>query len=176
MRSGLRGRLLAAVILAVGMALTLTVLAFNLVLGTRLDADANDLLRSRASATLDSLEVVDGRLRAQEAPDAGTVDQPIWIFAGRRLVEAPRAGARVDRQARRLATGAARRIDADPSTRLLSLPVTRRGRRVGTVVAGVSLTPYERSERIALIGSLAMALVVILAAACRPAAARPDVG
>ncbi len=163
MRPGLRGRLLAAVILAVGLALALTVLAFNLVLGARLDADANGLLSSRAAATLDSLQIVDGRLRVQEAPDAGNVDQPIWIFAGRRLVEAPRAGAHLDREVQRLAAGPARRIDTESSTRLLSLPVTRGTRRLGTVVAGVSLSPYERSERVALIGSLAMALVILFA-------------
>lgn len=165
MRQALRGRLLAAVIGAVALALALTVLAFNLILGSRLDADANDLLRSRAAATLDSLQIVDGRLQAQEAPDAGTVDQPIWVFAGARLLEAPRVGAQLDRAARRLAVGAPRRVEAGPSTRLLSLPVSNARGRVGTVVAGVSLSPYRRSEQIALIESLVMALIVLLAVA-----------
>ncbi len=165
MRHGLRGRLLAAVILAVATALGLMVLAFNLILDARLNADANDLLRSRATATLDSLQVVDGRLRAQEAPDVGTVDRPIWIFSGSRLLEAPQSGAGLDRAARRLAIGPERRVDVGGSTRLLALPITSHGSRVGTVVAGVSLNPYARTEQIALIGSLLLAAAVLLAVA-----------
>jgi signal transduction histidine kinase len=165
MKHGLRGRLLAAVILAVATALALIVLAFNLILDARLNADANDLLRSRATVTLDSLQVVDGRLGVQEAPDAGVVDRPIWIFSGSRLLEAPQAGAALDRVARRLATGSGRRVDFGDSTRLLSLPITSHGRRVGTVVAGISLSPYAQSERIALIASLSLAAVVLLAVA-----------
>ena len=165
MRHGLRGRLLAAVILAVATALALTVLAFNLILDARLNADANDLLRSRATATLDSLQVVDGQLRVQEAPDAGAVDRPIWIFSGSKLLEAPQAGAALDQEARRLATGPERQVDLGDSTRLLALPIASHGSRVGTVVAGVSLNPYAQSERIALIGSLASAAVVLLAVA-----------
>ena len=61
---GLRGRLLAVVLLAVAGALAVTVLAFNLVLGAQLSSDANNLLHARASAELSTLRVVDGSLVA----------------------------------------------------------------------------------------------------------------
>ncbi len=162
MMPGLRGRLLAAVVLAVALALGVIVISFNLILTSRLDADANDLLRSRTTAGLDSLQLVDGALRSQEAPDAGAVDEPIWVFSGTRTLETPRAGPRLDRAARLLSMAPGTRADS-VSTRLQAVPVTIAGRRVGTVVAGVSLTPYERSKRIALIGSLVMAIVVLIA-------------
>ncbi len=164
LRPGLRGRLLAVVVIAVALALALTVIAFNLILGSRLDADANDLLRSRASAALDSLSLSDGALRSQEAPDAGAVDQPVWVFSGSRVLETPHAEPQLDRAARLVSRAPGTRTDSG-STRLQAVPVTVAGRQVGTVVAGVSLTPYERSERIALIGSLVMAFVVLLAVA-----------
>lgn len=164
MKRGLRGRLLGAVVLAVAAALGLTLVGFNLILGARLDSDATDLLRSRVTSTIDSLHTVDGRLQAQEAPDAAAIDRPIWIFSALRLLEAPQAGARLDRAARQLAGGPAQRMDVSgASTRLLSTPVVSGGRRVGTVVAGLSLNPYEQTKRIALIGSLVLAAVVLLA-------------
>ena len=48
------------------------------------------------------------------------------------------------------------------------MPVLRGGRRIGTVVAGVSLAPYEHTEREALIASLALSaalLAVVMGAA-----------
>jgi signal transduction histidine kinase len=47
-------------------------------------------------------------------------------------------------------------------TRLLSQPVRDRGRRVGTVVAAVSLVPYEHTAHIALIASLILDGVILL--------------
>ena len=165
MKHRLRGRLLGAVILAVATALVLAVVAFNLILDARLNAEANDLLRSRATATLDSLRVLDGRLRVGEAPDVGAVDRPIWIFSGRRLLEGPRAGTALNQTTRRLALGPERRLEAGDSTRLLAVPVSSHASRVGTVVAAVSLSPYAQAERIALIGSLAFSVVLLLTVA-----------
>ena len=52
--------------------------------------------------------------------------------------------------------------------RLLSVPARKRGRRVGTVVAGVSLKPYDHTRHIALLASVilcALVLAVVLAMA-----------
>ena len=46
--------------------------------------------------------------------------------------------------------------------RLFALPVTSGGRRVGTIVAGLSLSPYEQTERSALLASLAFAATLLL--------------
>ena len=80
--AGLRGRLLAAVLLSVAGALAVTVLAFNLILHARLSSDADNLLHDRASAELATLRVVDGRLHAAEAPDDSVLDSQVWVFAG----------------------------------------------------------------------------------------------
>lgn len=163
---GLRKRLLAAVLVAVVVALAAITVAFNLVLDRRLDGDVNDLLRARATAELSALSTVKGRLTVREAPDTGTGDTPIWVFAKTRVLEAPRASRAVDAAARRLA-GAPRRAIEVPGqdTRLLALPVRSRGRRVATVVTGASLAPYRSTARTALMASLALAGVVLLAVA-----------
>lgn len=57
---------------------------------------------------------------------------------------------------------------ASADVRLSAVPVVHAGRRVGTVVAGVSLVPYEETRRSALIATLALggaiALLVLTAA------------
>lgn len=161
---GLRGRLILVVLSAVAVGVALIVTAFNLVLDQQLDSDLNGLLAARAGAQLSTLDVANGRLAVGEAPDEGT-DAPVWIFAGARTLERPRrASPSVERAARELANGPRRSIDvSSPSTRLLAGPVRRGGRRLGTVVVAASKAPYERTARTALIASLVLALVLVLA-------------
>jgi two-component system, OmpR family, sensor kinase len=163
--TGLRGRLTVAVLVAVALALGGLLVAFNLVLDHVLDSEANNVVDARATSELATLETVEGRLVVGETPDDAELDRQIWVFAGIRALERPRAPAAVDAAARRLAGGPRRRVDvASRETRLLALPVVEKGRRVGTVVAGVSLRPYEKTERIALMGSVSLAAVLLLVA------------
>jgi signal transduction histidine kinase len=46
-------------------------------------------------------------------------------------------------------------------TKLLVVPVERNGRRLGTVISGVSLKAYERTRRIALLASLVLCVMVL---------------
>ncbi|MEA2375480.1 MAG: two-component system, OmpR family, sensor kinase [Thermoleophilaceae bacterium] len=165
-RRGLRGRLLLTVLASVAVGVGLLTAAFNLVLHDRLNADAHSLLRARAAAQLGTLETVNGRLAVGEAPDDAGADAQVWIFSGSRALERPqRVATVVDRAATNLAAGPRRTADvATPSTALLAVPVRRAGRRLGTVVVAVSRTPYERTERVALIASLVLAGLLLLAA------------
>jgi signal transduction histidine kinase len=108
------------------------------------------------------------------------VEGQVWVFAGTRSLSSPAAGPELDREARLLATGPPRTADVDEAFRLASAAVMNGNRRIGTVVAGVSLTPYERTEREALLASLALSAVLlavvmaasawVLRAALRPVA------
>jgi signal transduction histidine kinase len=70
----------------------------------------------------------------------------------------------VDAAARRLAGGPRRQVDVGSEhTRLLAVPVVLRGRRLGTVVAGASLRPFERTQRTALVASLMLAALLLVA-------------
>jgi two-component system, OmpR family, sensor kinase len=162
-RVGLRGRLQFAVGIAVAVALVGLVSGFNLILGHVLDRDARDLVRARAIAEIDSLRVSGGRLTVGESPDDRAANADLWVFSGRRTLEAPRVAPSIDRAARALAGGQARFLDvAGSDTRLYAAPVTSRGTRIGTVVAGVSLAPYEQTRKLALLASLILAGLVLL--------------
>ncbi len=179
---GVRVRLLIAVIVAVAAALAAATVGFNLLLAQRLSADATDRARTRATAQLSVLRVVDGRVVAGEGADEAALDIPVWVFAGGRAIERPTT-ARADVAAAALALAFSGRPVADvegADTRLAAVPIVAHGRRLGSVVAGVSLAPYEESRTTALLASVglgaalltAVAIAVwwMLAAALRPVA------
>ena len=162
-RLGLKRRLT----LVVGVAVTATLLGlvagFNLILGNVLDRDARDLVRTRATAQIDSLRIDHGRLGVAESPDDRAADAYLWVFAGRRALEQPRVDAAIDRAAHALAGGSGGFVDVPGTdTRLYAAPVIEGRRRLGTVVAGVSLAPYEQTRKLALLSSLVLAGVVLL--------------
>jgi signal transduction histidine kinase len=162
-RVGLRRRLQLSVIGAVGLVLVALLVVFNSVLQQRLSHEANNALFARASAELAALRVVSGQLAAPEVVDAGAVDGESWVFAGRRTIEQPRSDAVTQRSAEALAAGPRRTVNvARTHTRLYAVPVRVARRRLGTVVAGVSLTPYENTEQTALIASTALGVVVLV--------------
>jgi signal transduction histidine kinase len=153
------------VLLAIFASLAAITIAFNLVLASRLSNEADNVLRDRATAGLTKLSAVNGRLSAPEAPDEAALDDPIWVFAGDHVLERPRVGAAIDSAAASLAGGPPRFLNVPhtETARLYAVPVEENGRRLGTVVAGVSLVPYERTEHIALVTSLILATILFLA-------------
>jgi len=166
---GLRNRLLLVVTLSIVVGLAAFVALFNGLLARNLSADANRLLHSRANAELTLVQFSDGHLRVGESADTATLETSAWVFSGQRAVEAPRAPEAVAAAARTLAgsrTGTREVPAAD--VRLFAEPIVRAGRRIGTVVSGVSLVPYEETRRSALIATLALggaiAVLVVVAA------------
>jgi signal transduction histidine kinase len=166
----LQTRLVLAVLAVVVIAFVALLGGFNLVLADRLSHDANEVLKARAQAELATLTTEQGRLVMREAPDAAAVESEAWVFAGRRLVERPRTRAEVTRTAAQLAGGPRRRLELPAQDiRLYAVPVVSNGKRLGTVVAGVSLVPYEHTQHVALVASLITlgVLLVIVALLAR---------
>lgn len=163
-RPGLRGRLHLIVIAGVAILIAALTAGFNLALTARLDRDATDLARARAASELTAVRIVDGRSTVAEAPDDKSLGSLGWVFAGRRTLEAPRAARGTTAAARSLARSGSGQRDID-DTRLYAVPVRRAARQVGTVVAGVSLEPYQRTRHAALVGSLLLAAVLWVALA-----------
>lgn len=159
----LRTRLLTAVTLALVLAFGGLIFAFNLLLSNRLSADANDVLKARAAAEVSSLSVKNARLVTPEAPDSAELDSVTWVFTGTRALEAPRAKRSTRRAAASLAGGPQERLDlAGEDVRLYGVPVIANGRRLGTVVSGVSLAPYERTQHLALVASTVLSGVLLV--------------
>jgi signal transduction histidine kinase len=166
MTLGIRRRLLLVVVAAVIVSVAGLVAGFNIVLGRSLDRDSRDLVRSRAAAELGSVGVRRGRLTTSETSDERASDAYIWVFQGSRLLQRPRTEAAVDQAARALATGPSRFRDVpEADARLYSVPVVDGGKRVGTVVAGVSLSPYEATRGAALIASIVFGILVLVVVA-----------
>jgi signal transduction histidine kinase len=154
-----RGRLLVVVAIVVGGALAAMTVGFNVLLARSLDGDATRLAHARASAILSTLQVEQQRIVVSHDPDDEAIDTQAWIFGASRVIEQPRATATAARAARALALSGERQADVG-DLRLYSTPITADGRRVGTVVAGVSLAPYEQTRTTAL--ELSAALAVLL--------------
>lgn len=167
---GVRTRLLLAVMLAVGAALALMLLAFNVVLARSLGHEAAQVARSRATAELAVVRAGAHGLVLGEGPDGAAPDMPVWVYAGTRQLERPRAGATLTAAARALVGSPAGFVTvADPHTRLYTEPIVENGRRLGTIVGGVSLAPYDQTRRTALLGSISLGvlLLVVVALAAR---------
>jgi signal transduction histidine kinase len=160
---GIRRRLLIVIVAVVTAAVAAMLVGFNVLLANSLDQNSRDLLRSRASQQLALLRTDHGRLAFQEAPDAAGPDANVWVFSRGKVLERPRAGARVNALARSLAGGPTRFVDVPGSdTRLYASPVVFNNRRLGTVVVAGSLAPYEETQHVALIGSLILGGGVLL--------------
>jgi two-component system, OmpR family, sensor kinase len=161
--TGIRGRLLVATVLSVGAALVVLVIAFNLLFAVRLNANATDQAKARAQAELSVLTVSGGKLTIGEASDAAAGDQPVWVFSGSRAIEQPNAADATAGQTAAALAAAGREAADVPGKdiRLFALPVLDRGSRIGTVVAGASLAPYEDAQSDALVASFALAAVIL---------------
>jgi signal transduction histidine kinase len=152
---------------ATAIALAILTIGFNLVLGSRLDHDANTVAMARASSELAALRVTGGRIALGETSDAAALDSPIWVFAGGRALERPRAGAADQRAAAALAAAPRRFAEVTASdTRMYALPVVQNTARIGTVVSAISLRTYQQVQRTALLASIVLAVLAFLAVAC----------
>ena len=89
--AGLRRRLLLSVLVAVGLVLVALIAGFNLLLRERLHEEASNALVARSSAELAAVRRSGDRLSVPEINDGAAVDGQAWVFAGRRVLERPRA-------------------------------------------------------------------------------------
>jgi signal transduction histidine kinase len=164
----LRNRLaLVALVATAGWVVALTLL-FNLVLGAQLRGQADDVLRTRASAARATIKVAaDGQLTVREPRNDAALDSGVWIYQGAKALDRPRAGVQVQRAADQLAAGPVpgfAEVGGPNRTRLYAEPVRHAGQRMGTVVTATNLEPYRRTSQAALVGSVSLAVLVLLGA------------
>jgi two-component system, OmpR family, sensor kinase len=158
---GIRTRLLVVVVAAVALALAVMTLGFNVLLARSLSHDADALLHSRAATEAASVDVVRDRVVTPDQPDSGGLESQSWVFHYGRVLERPNASAELDRAARAAAATPGVSVDVPGlDMRLYAMAASDDPSTV--VVAGVSLAPYEHTQQIALIGSLILALALLL--------------
>jgi signal transduction histidine kinase len=164
----LRGRLAWSASAVVAVWLLLLALGANLLLSSGLASQADSVLEARAEATAITLDVSPaGAVRVDEGQDDQALDVGTWIIAGDgSLVEGPPGSSpRLDRAATALAGHGRRSAEVgndDDPLRMFALPVTQAGAQVATVVTSTSLAPYRQLQRLALWGSAAVALLLLI--------------
>jgi two-component system, OmpR family, sensor kinase len=164
--TGLGRRLQLAVLASTVLVLAALLAGFNLVLRERLSDDADNALFARSTAQLAALRVAGGRLVVPEVHDAAATDGQTWVFSANRALEHPVAPSATEHAAQSLSGGGRRHAEVPAThTRLYAVPVVIGGRRLGTVVAAVSLRPYERTAHTALVASLVLGGLVLVAVA-----------
>ncbi len=138
----------------------------NLLLSSALADQADGVLRARAEATAITVSVsTDGTVTVDEGRDDRALDVGTWIVddGGRVVERPPGSSAALDRAAVGLAGRGERYAEEDDgSVRLFALPVIEDGEQVATVVSSTSLLPYRQLERLALWGSAAVALLLLV--------------
>jgi signal transduction histidine kinase len=164
----LRARLLLVALATLAVGLGALLVVGNVVLASRVRSEQSDLLRGRAAALISSLEVTATAVVVRETANDSTNDRLSWVFDGDRVIERPRGvSASLDRAAVALGRRGvvAERDDAPTDVRLRAQPVRARGSntRVGAVVVGASVEPFERIQRAVLVGSLVVAALILVA-------------
>jgi signal transduction histidine kinase len=160
----LRGRLALVALATSAIWVIVLTAGFNLALSARLRQQADDLLRTRASAVAATVEArPDGRVIIHEPTDDRALDVGVWIYQGHQLIERPTAPGESHTAADRLAGhGRAFAATGEPyASRLYALPIRYGSRQVGTVVASVGLDPYRSTADSALAGSIGLALLLL---------------
>jgi signal transduction histidine kinase len=165
-RHTLRGRLALLAVLTTGVWVGLLTVGFNIVLTSQLYQQADSTLRVRVGVAAATVEVSpEGFVSVRDPADDEALDTDIWVYSGRTAVERPRAGARLQAEADRLAGGPERFVQTEQpaETRLYARPVRdAQGKQVATVVAAVNLAPYRNVARTALIASAALAVLLMI--------------
>jgi two-component system OmpR family sensor kinase len=160
-RLRVRTRLLLTIVGALALGLAVAFGAFWLVLAQRLSTSATSLARAQARTEAASVQLKNGKLLLSTVSSSTPNPSPTWLFAGDRLLVAPRASPRVQRAARALAGGPEAWRDVHGETRLYAVPLVRNGVRYGTVVSAAPLDAYEETTRTTLVGAVLLAIVLL---------------
>ncbi|MFJ2816285.1 ATP-binding protein [Streptomyces sp. NPDC087294] len=171
----LRGRLSLVALTTATLLMVVLTVAFNAVAQQRLRHQADDELRTRAAAVATTVDTGGTTVRVLETSHDDVLDADVWIYAGRRLLEAPPNAGSLTRVADALAgRGGQRCVTADlhGPLRLCSRPVPG-PHGDAMVVTALDLSPYRSSADTLLVGSLTLDAVML---ACTYALTRLAVG
>jgi signal transduction histidine kinase len=164
-----RTRLLLASLLTLAVGLGALLVAGNVLLAARTTSERSNLLHEQAQAQIAALDIGPRGIRVRETANDAVMDRRAWVLAPGRVLERPTgAPAALDRAAVALGReGRAAKRSGPDDEYLLAQPVRLRkgGPVAGVVVVARSGDPVETLQTTVLFGSLAIALLILLAAA-----------
>jgi signal transduction histidine kinase len=159
----LRGRLALSATLTAGTAVIFLAATFGALLDRRLGSEAENVLRRRAEAALETVIVNGSSLSLSREAQNIELDTGIWLFQGSTEVRRSSGSTVLEAQARALVGTSGKLVRVGrPETEFLSLAVTSDGKQIGTLVAAISLEPYQRSSRATIVGAIALGAVLVL--------------
>ena len=163
-RMGVRDRLLLAVLVTVGVALIAMTAAFNLVLTSSLTSDADQRLRTIALDESRIIRITQGQVSLpRPTGDIKELGSQVWVFVSGYTVTAPTVDPAIAAAAKALDGQQAQFADVpDHEVRLYSIPLYNEGERIGTIVAGLSMSSYLRTKRVTLISTGAFTAVLLI--------------
>jgi len=154
---------LVAVIVLAGWVVVLTV-GVNLVVTDRLAGEADDLLRTEAQVTADTVQIgPNGELVIAASTNDEALDVGTWILHGTEIVQGPPDSRNLDAQAVLLA-GRGQAFDqtnGSDGVRWYAEPIFDGGQQVGTVVTALSLAPYQSTGQYTLAGTAVLAVLLL---------------
>ncbi len=164
-RLGVRDRLLLAVVGTVGLALVTMMVGFNLILSGSLRSDANDRLQTMAQDQAQLISIEENQVRlVRPTGDIQGLGSQIWVFIGGQTFSAPSVDPAI--------TAAAKSLDGQPTSQFLDLdehevrlygvPLYFEGERIGTIVTGLSMSSYYRTQRLTLLGTGSFTAVLLI--------------
>ncbi|MEO5832545.1 MAG: HAMP domain-containing sensor histidine kinase [Nakamurella sp.] len=160
----LRNRVALTALVVLALWVVVLTVGVNVVLGMRLAAQADGALRTRAQAAASTVQVgSDGGFTIRDTADDTAVDNGTWIFRAGQLVEEPAGGRRL----RPIAQGLTDRgqvfltTDGSAGSRWYAEPVRSDGVQVGSVVTLMSLAPYGSTERVVLVATVVLAVLLL---------------
>jgi signal transduction histidine kinase len=163
----LRSRLAWSASVVVALWVVLLAVGANVLLSSVLASEADSVLRARAEAAASTVQTgPDDDVTVTDVRDDEALDVGTWIFdAAGATVETPSGSSpALDDAAARLAAAGegTRDVGSTDPVRLLALPVLDGGTRIASVVTSTSLAPYEQVQRLALIGSIGVAVLLVV--------------
>jgi signal transduction histidine kinase len=147
----IRGRLLLSVMVAATGLTAIATLAFALVLAHALSDDADDVARLQATRVVHSVELRDGAVVGDPRPRS--VDALVWLLHGGRVVSAPNVDPALAAAVVPYVRSGTEFVDVPgQSVRLHAVPIKdAAGKRVGSVVVGISLAPFRGTQHASLV-------------------------
>ncbi|MFD9335008.1 sensor histidine kinase [Streptomyces sp. NPDC060028] len=163
----LRGRLSLVALAAAALLMIVLTVVFNAVVRQRLQQQADDHLRTRATTIAATVDTTGPTARVVEVPNDDALDADVWIYSGPLRLEAPpgvAASGPLGRAADALAAAGGQRCvtvgEAQP-VRLCVQPVPGSGGTSAAVVTALALAPYRSSADTVLYASLALDAAVL---------------
>jgi signal transduction histidine kinase len=169
-RVGVRARLLLAILTTVAVALVTMTVAFNILLSALLTSDVDDRLVTMAIEASGTISIVGGSVSLPRPSGAiKEFGSQVWVFVGGKTFSSPDVNPVIDEAARALrdtvpAEGGLFFNVPDQEVRLFGVPLMSNDKktRIGTIVSGMDMASYGRTQRMALVGTIAFTALLLL--------------